>query len=393
MNKIIAKHNPDRPLIENVLDFVKEFIIRNDGILYGGQAIDFTLRKYGMKLYDDDELPDYDFYAKNNVDLAYKLSEELREKNIEVDVIRAIHPQTMRVRVAWNFVADITYLPNFEIPTIDYNNIKLVHPKILLMGQHLSLSFPYYGPPKEAIFQRFFKDLERYNLLYSISSINKEKGGELNYTKISSEIHGIIHGLPAYGIYLKEFQKIKKIDLPDWPVNFKENKIVSSNLIFIKFTTDPIYELREVKRDSTKEFYFPLLDLRPMQEVYEKYEIYWLKNKLLVYNEIDGQKVIGIQFLLLYLLCESVFTDKKYILYYKSLLKMINEMDKIFEKDNQKIANSIFAIHSKVIGQTETVIIDTKRLPTVWYYDNKIKPFPYHYEDIHFKVDGSRVQI
>ena len=211
MNKIIAKHNPDRPLLENVLEFVKDFIIKNDGILYGGQAIEYTLRKYGMKLYDDDESPDYDFYAKNNVDLAYKLSEELREKNIEVDVIHAIHPQTMRVRVVWNFVADISYLPNFEIPTIVYNGIKLIHPKILLMGQHLSLSFPYYGPPKEAIFQRFFKDLERYNLIYSISSITKEKGGELNYTKTLSEIHGLIHCLPAYGIYLREFQKINKM--------------------------------------------------------------------------------------------------------------------------------------------------------------------------------------
>ena len=232
MEVLIAKHNPNRPLIEKVLEWVREFIIQNNGILYGGQAIDFILRKYGSRLYSDDELPDYDFYVPNNVDLAYQLANILREKNIEVDVIRAIHPQTMRVRVAWYFVADITYLPaTLNLPTIEYKGMKIMHSDILLMGQHLSLSFPYYGPPKEAIFHRFFKDLERFNLLYDlptskhIRNFNTDNYLPLLYKEEKTKINGVIHGLPAYSLYLKEFKKICKkhkisisdLSLPTWP--------------------------------------------------------------------------------------------------------------------------------------------------------------------------------
>ena len=101
--------------------------------------------------------------------------------------------------------------------------------------------------------------------------------------------------------------------------------------------------------------------------------------------------VVGIQYLLVYLLCESVFTDEGYLYYYKSLLSMLEVMDQLFEsQSDSEIEHSIFAIHAKVQGETETIVINTKTLPQPWYFD-KEQPEPYHYEDIHFKTNGAEV--
>ena len=45
------------------LDIVKDFIIENKLIITGGMAIDYALKLKGDKLYEDNQLPDYDFYT------------------------------------------------------------------------------------------------------------------------------------------------------------------------------------------------------------------------------------------------------------------------------------------------------------------------------------------
>ena len=41
-------------------------------------------------------------------------------------------------------------------------------------------------------------------------------------------------------------------------------------------------------------FHYPLLDLRPTQEKFTNYQIYWLKNKLVVCNDISSRHSIFI---------------------------------------------------------------------------------------------------
>lgn len=158
--------------ILKALDHVNQFIIKKKLILVGGMSIDFNMRLKGQKLYDDDTLPDYDFYSPDNATHAYELGNELCKAEFpNVDVITAIHTTTMKVRVDGNVVADITYVPKNlfdQIETNEYKGMRIIHPHYIMMDQFRSLAIPYENPPNEVINDRWNKDVDRFNLLNSV---------------------------------------------------------------------------------------------------------------------------------------------------------------------------------------------------------------------------------
>jgi len=157
------------------LGIVKKYIIENKLIVVGGMSIDYALRLKGSKLYDDDSLPDYDFYSyQYNFD-AYQIAERLHSIGLNhVSVINANHTSTMRVRVNYTVVADVTYVPKniFDsLPFIMYRGIKIIHPHYQIIDQHRSLSMPYENTPWEVITHRWEKDTIRYDVLYGFYPI------------------------------------------------------------------------------------------------------------------------------------------------------------------------------------------------------------------------------
>jgi len=172
----LAERNVDRAELNAALKIVHAFIIERGLILYGGLAIDFALRRKKRSLYADDELPDYDFYSKTNVDDASELARILHRKNFtNVSAIRRLHVQTMSVRVNFVSVADISYVPQrlFDEMLADCvthgpraARMNVVNPHRQMMDMHLALSLPFLDPPREAIFNRMEKDVKRYNMLW-----------------------------------------------------------------------------------------------------------------------------------------------------------------------------------------------------------------------------------
>lgn len=156
--------------ITHALDVVKDFIIRKNLILIGGMAIDFALRLKGDNIYTDDQIPDYDFYSPNHSADAYELGALLCEKGFKnISCINAMHITTMRVRVDFETVADITYCPTKiykQVPTLMYDKIRIAHPHWQMIDQHSSLSLPFENPGWEVIFHRWKKDMTRYDKLY-----------------------------------------------------------------------------------------------------------------------------------------------------------------------------------------------------------------------------------
>lgn len=154
----------------NALNLVKQFIVKKRLILVGGMAIDLALKLKGDRIYADDQLPDYDFYSTNNVLDAYELSKILCEHGFQdVSCIQALHVTTMRVRVGFEVVADITYCPKSVlklVPYLEYHGLKIVHPHFQMIDQHNSLSIPFENPGREVIFHRWKKDMIRYDKLY-----------------------------------------------------------------------------------------------------------------------------------------------------------------------------------------------------------------------------------
>jgi hypothetical protein len=186
---LLFENDFQKDIIENCLSIVKKFILDRQRILVGGMAIDFALRLKGNKLYNDNKLPDYDFWSPEFHKDAYDLSDILSKKYDKVSAINAQHISTMRVRVNFVVVADITYCPlNLynATKTLSYNGIRFIHPHYQMIDQHRALSLPYENPPRETIIgKRWKNDIERFDMLYKYYKI---VDNEFNYDEKLYEI-------------------------------------------------------------------------------------------------------------------------------------------------------------------------------------------------------------
>lgn len=153
----------------NLLELVKQFIIRKELILYGGIAIDYALRLKGEKIYHDSDISDYDVYSDNHIGDSEEFINELYKLGYrDISAIKALHVQTMRIR--WNhiYILDIGYIPTSvlnRIPILKYNRMSFVDPIFQYMDLHYSLCLPFSGAPMENITHRWEKDIKRFNIL------------------------------------------------------------------------------------------------------------------------------------------------------------------------------------------------------------------------------------
>jgi hypothetical protein len=183
--KLLTIHrNPLFTRLKIANEEVKRFIKERGLIITGGTAIDWLLRLKGDHIYNlqsaDTALPDYDFYSSNHVKDAYDLADILLKMRVaehegdinyyRLDCIRGLHIQTLRVRLMYEALADITYIdPRIidKIPFLIIDGIKVVHPHWQMMAQHHALAFPMEDPPKEVLFNRLNKDITRHAKLYA----------------------------------------------------------------------------------------------------------------------------------------------------------------------------------------------------------------------------------
>lgn len=174
------------------LGLVKKYVCAHKLIIVGGMAIDFALRLKGTKLYEDDVLPDYDFYSPEYNTDAYHIAEKLNKAGLNnISVINANHISTMRVRVNYTVVADVTYMPKIiydKLPCLAYRDIRIIHPHYQLIDQHRALSYPYENPPWEVIIHRWKKDASRYDLLYKYYPLKPKDLKEVSEFKLCSHI-------------------------------------------------------------------------------------------------------------------------------------------------------------------------------------------------------------
>ena len=141
---------------------------------------DLALKKKGSRLYYDNVLPDYDFYSSDYHNTAYDIGKILCEMGMEnISVINASHSTTMRVRVHYVEIADITYIPENiykKIPTIkNIDGILIEHPHFKMINIHRALSYPFQDSPYEVILHRYKKDITRFDLLYENYPVHKIK--------------------------------------------------------------------------------------------------------------------------------------------------------------------------------------------------------------------------
>ncbi len=179
LKSVLFEHNPRRDIILKALDEIKNYVPTKNLIITGGTAIDMALRLKGGSIYDDKQMPDYDFVSPNYYANAYEIAKILSDKGFPlVSVIPTFHYGTVAIRTDFMAIADISYMPPAQfdsLKTLNWSGMKIIHPHYQIFDQHYSLSHPYENPPIETIFHRWTKDMKRFDIIWKYYPITDEK--------------------------------------------------------------------------------------------------------------------------------------------------------------------------------------------------------------------------
>jgi hypothetical protein len=151
--------------IRTIFNIIERFLRSTEVICYGGTAINNILPKEDQFYNRDYELPDYDFFSYEAVEIAEMLADIYANSGFTDVVAQAgIHYGTYKVFVNFIPIADITYIPkelfmNLKKSAIVRNGIYYTPPDYLRMSMYLELSRP------RGDISRWEKVLTRLNLL------------------------------------------------------------------------------------------------------------------------------------------------------------------------------------------------------------------------------------
>lgn len=376
------------------IPIIKDFIRSRKLIIYGGTAIDYALRLHGDKIYSDDMLsvPDLDFYSPDNVKDAQDLANILYKAGFtETRTIVGTYVRVMRVDIGNNhFLADISFMPRvvFDVlPFIEYEGMRIIHPIYQKIDAHSALSLPYVDPPREVVFARMKKDIQRFSLLqkyypttYDVETVtnlldrNNPKCCVSDVKCLKIGLKYLLNGFAAYAVLYRclvsfaaklatiaNKPELAKIPENIIPADFKivdDEFIFDSPLKYIEFLADDSYGIiKDLKLDV--KYYATNTNLFPDRAIdaAKKVIVWSYKNKLLGASEINGNhldelidtengdsqqsiKLVSISYLLLYMLsnaeyatmCSKGFVPPEklqridgeiYRAYYNSLLNII----------------------------------------------------------------------
>ena len=375
---ILFKHHIYKDIINNALNIVKQYILNNQRIVVGGMAIDMALKLKNSKLYDDDEIPDYDFFSFEFHKDAYNLASLLIKNlgpSIDISVINALHFSTMRVRVNYVVVADITYVPKNiykKIPTLVREGFIFVHPHFQFITQHLSLYSPYKNSPYETVLYRWEKDMKRYNLLlekYPINfDINQKLNNDLACHQKKQASSPSCRGSPSLKKYNIEIELLKNSCLTGivgclfWynkaikmgfknKINYGNFEIKNKNIIYesptnilIIYASNYIKKCGEISKDKNIEKYNAILDIMP-QRIETKIN-YNLIKILDSHNQLISSYIekdiyfANLQNIMSILLIKYFFyeNNKFYLLFYNLCISIIKwASEKYIKSNNNKL--------------------------------------------------------
>lgn len=130
---------------------VKDFIMQKGRKIYGGTAIDAYLPPEA-KIYEPDQLPDYDFFSPDPWNDAVELATILYKNGyIYAEAKAGIHKGTYKVYANFWPVADITFIPKSEFEKIEVtviNGMPVVSPFKLLESLYKEFSEPFVNPTR-----------------------------------------------------------------------------------------------------------------------------------------------------------------------------------------------------------------------------------------------------
>jgi len=335
-------------------ELVKQFIIDNKLIIYGGMAIDYALRLRGGAIYPDDYIDfDFDFYSPANVEHSYQLADIFYKHGFkESRSINATHVGTMRVDLVSNhFIADLSYRPQEvfdKLPYLEYQGMRIIHPLFQRIDIHSSLSFPYDDSPREVVFARWGKDIKRFNKLAEYYPVELPKDHAVIMAPVTAPASlrkYVLCGSAAYALLYFSYKQSGGLaeDVISATFEFDENSMTFCAI-------EPGIEIMhfDVKKAAgeigatDKKIFEPYINLIPAR--YEgrmgknPVTIYDTKNKLLAVNSVEfaGKvfRIVNAQYLLKHFLCKYFVNKDRnlqiangYLTLYQSIIRMIQTND------------------------------------------------------------------
>ena len=383
--KILFQHDYQKDSILDCLEIVHNYIAQHDLILTGGMAIDFALRKANAEpLYPDDKLPDYDFFSPNFHINAYQLGQVLAKKYDNVSTIRGRHVSTMRVRMNFISVADITYIPLIlydKIPTIKYEGIRIVHPWYQMIDQHKALSLPFEEPPMETIIgKRWKNDLLRYEMLYNTYPVKSDQkiDEKLIKLKYKSEQPVCVSGVAGIIYWAKRAEKDLDMKFPEVKGQININDEIECDL-----PNNCRLVIYTCYFKPTKNLFKRTLDKISERTIDKNYEIVNNNGHLISALKIDKHYVMNLQGILVHLLTDAILLDNEHLLpwyiigarIFLEAAKQANEKSMIYLPTASIYGETNESMATNVLRQDlyYTLRINEKgaNTPKNYYYDGK----------------------
>lgn len=222
------------PTIEEkreVMEVIKDFIRQKGRKVYGGTAINETIKAINPAdaIYDQYKFSDIEFYSPTPVPDLVELCNILYEKKYKYVIGReAQHEETYSIFVNFQLYCDITYVPvrvYNGIKTIEIDGIHYVHPHFILIDQLRIMNQPLTAAEQrwEKTFKRMYLLLKNYPLEYYDKPLKIPKpDNEISsyISKIKSDFMTIsdvqeiclISGFEAYNFYIRHAQGDRTVE-------------------------------------------------------------------------------------------------------------------------------------------------------------------------------------
>lgn len=314
-------------LLNKAFDLVKSFIKEHNLIVYGGLAVHYAYMSANEKLYAEHTLPDYDVISNDNVNLAYKMGKILYDQGFpQVSVIRAMHVQTMRVRIQTITVMDLSYMPPIlynRVPTLSIDTIRYVHPHYQQIDLHTVFCYPYNNAPFEDVYWRWRKVEIRLNKLLELWPVKSTDSNVVQLSIPEINIDHVPHGFyalwclhDAYKAYQTEF----KLTPPKLQIS---TPIVPEGYSYIDVVIDNhAPSTKTYFRDRNVKYYRPLGGLRKRTAIDGNIRYWFLDGSKLAVAKHNNRLIPNVHFVLMFLL-DIAFEDEKY---YKTCMAMYDDL-------------------------------------------------------------------
>tara|TARA_A100001015_G_scaffold321249_1_gene451010 strand:- start:2038 stop:3366 length:1329 start_codon:yes stop_codon:yes gene_type:complete len=259
--------------VKNIILILEQFLRTNKILCYGGTAVNNILPEQHRFYNRNIEIPDYDFFSPNALELAKKLANIYYNKGYnEVEAKAGVHSGTFKVYVNFLPIADITFLDktlfsNLYKKAIKINSICYCPPNFLRMAMYLELSRPMGDITR---WEKVLKRLILLNKNYPIKGIacdklefqrfyngNEDKEKIYDISRKSFIDQGLIffggYAGILYGNYMpkKERNIINKI--PDFDILSEDAKI-SSVILKEQLEYEGIKNIKIIKHPKLNEY-------------------------------------------------------------------------------------------------------------------------------------------